>query len=114
MVRADRLEPDREQVVDREDARGRGPLLVPERLDRPDTAPGEVLRHALNEHAAEPSAGELAEHPGRHQKHRIGADRTRRKGDRPGHVLWGSEEHISGWRAIDVEQLSATAPFKEH
>jgi hypothetical protein len=91
MVRADRLEAHCEQVVNRENAGGRGPLLVTKGLDRPHAAPGEVLRHALNEHAAKASAGELAEDPGRHEENGVSADRARGKGDRPGHVLWGSE-----------------------
>lgn len=91
MVRPDRLEADGEQVVNRENAGGRGPLLVTEGFDRPHAAPGEVLRHALNEHAAKAAAGELAEDPGRHEENGVRADRARGKGDRPGHVLWGSE-----------------------
>jgi hypothetical protein len=91
VMRPDRLEADREQVVNRQNAGRRGPLLVPEGFDRPDAAPGEVLRHALNEHAAQPPARELAEHPGRHEENGVRTDRTRGKGDRPGHVLWGSE-----------------------
>src|ERR1700743_1607073 len=114
VVRADGLEADREQVVDREDARGRGPLLVPEGLDRPYAAPGEGLRHALNEHAAEAATGKLAEHPRGHEQHGVRAHRARREGDGPGHVLWGSVENISGRHAVDVKELSATAPFKEH
>lgn len=91
MVRPDRLEADREQVVDREDAGGRGPLLVTEGLDRTHTAAREILRHALDEHAAEAAAGELAEHPRRHEQDGVRTDGARGKGDRPGHVLWGSE-----------------------
>ena len=91
MVRPDRLEADREQVVDRKYAAGRGPLLVAEGLDRTHPAAAEVLRHALDEHAAETAAGELAEHPRRHEQNGVRTDRARGKGDRPGHVLWGSE-----------------------
>ena len=91
VMRPDRLEADGEQVVNRQNAGRRGPLLVPEGLDGPDPAPGEVLRHALNEHAAEAAPGEFTEHPRRHEEHGVRADRAGGKGDRPRHVLWGSE-----------------------
>jgi hypothetical protein len=91
VVRPERLEADRQQVVNWENAGRRGPLLVTKSLDRPHAASGEVLRHALNEHAAKAAARELAEHPGRHEENGVRTDGARGKGDRPGHVLWGSE-----------------------
>jgi len=114
VVRADRLEADGEQVIDRENARGSGPLLVAECLDRAHAATREVLGHALDEHAPETAAGELAEDARGHQQHSIRAHRARRKGDRPRHVLRRREKHIRRWDPVDVEDLPATAPLEQY
>jgi len=114
VVRPDRLETDRQQVLHREHA-GRGrPLLVTEGLDRPDTAPGEVLGHALNEHSPEAAAGKLTEHPRGHQQDRVGTDRARREGDRSGHVQRRGVKNIGGRHAVDIKDLAAAAPFEQH
>jgi uncharacterized protein (TIGR03083 family) len=114
VVRPDRLEPDRQQVFNREHASRGRPLLVTEGLDRPDTPPGEVLGHALNEHPPEAAAGELTEHPRGHQQDRVGTDRARREGDRPGHVQRRCVKNIRGRYAVDIKDLAAAAPFEQH
>src|SRR5215472_16571649 len=86
VVWPDGLEPDGEQVVDGQHARRLGPLLVAERLDGPDATPGQVFGHSLDEHPPKTAAGELAEHPRRHQQHRVRAYRAGGKCDRPRHI----------------------------
>jgi len=105
VVRPDGLEADRQEVL--------RPLLVTEGLDRPDTSPGEVLRHSLDEHPSQAATGELAEHPRGHEQHRVGTDRTRGEGDRSWHVQRRSIKDVGGGDAVDVEQLSAAAPFEQ-
>jgi hypothetical protein len=114
VVRANGLEADREQVIDREHAGRRGPLLVAEGLDRADAPAGEILGHALNEHSPETTAGELAQHAGRHQQYRVRAHRARRKGDRSGHVLRRREKDVRGRDSIDVKDFSTAAPFEQN
>jgi uncharacterized protein (TIGR03083 family) len=114
MVRADGLEADRQQVLDGEHTGGGRPLLVTKGLDRPDTPPGEVLRHALYEHPSQAAAGELAEHPRGHEQDRVGTHRTGGEGDRSWHVQRRSIKDVGGRDSVDVEELAAAAPFKQH
>jgi uncharacterized protein (TIGR03083 family) len=114
VVRPDRLEADRQQVLHREHA-GRGrPLLITEGLDRADAPPGEVLGHPLDEHPSKAAAGELAQHPRGHQQDRVGTDRAGGEGDRSRHIQRRSVEDIGGRHAVDVKDLAATAPFEQH
>ena len=78
------LKPTDEEEVGRREAARRSPSLVAvaelrvaERLDRLDAALGEVAGDALDEHAAQPAAGERGDHVGGHQQHRVGRDRAR-------------------------------------
>jgi hypothetical protein len=109
----DRLEAHRQEVVNREDARGAGPFLVAEGFDRADAAPRQVLGHALDEHPAKSATGEFGEHPRRHQQDRVSADRAGGKGDGSWHVLRRGEQYVGGWHAVNIENLSAAAPLKQ-
>ena len=82
-VRPDRLEArPREEVGRRQAARlvadlvDLAELRVAERLDRLHAALRHVARHALDEHPAQPAAGERRHDVGRHQQHRVGRDRA--------------------------------------
>src|SRR5580692_7158701 len=114
VMRTDRLEPHREQVIHRQHAGRRLPAAVAEGLDRLDPAPGQVLGHGLYEHPADPAAGELAEQVRGHEQHRVGTDRAGRKGHRARDVLRGREQHVSGGDAVDIRDLPAAAPFEQH
>ena len=76
MVRADCLEPHRQQIVSGQNAGSLRTPQVPEGFDRLDTPAGEVLGHALDQHPAQPAAGELIEDVGGHQQDGIGTDRA--------------------------------------
>ena len=58
-MRADGLEPDRQQVVDGHDTGWLRPLVVAESLNGLDAAPVEILGESLDQHPAESAAGEL-------------------------------------------------------
>ena len=114
MVRPDRFEPHGQQVVRGQHARDAVPAQVAERLDCLDSAPGQVLGDALDQHPAQPAALEFGENAGRHQQDRITADRAGRKGDRSGHIQRRGIEDITGRYAVHIGNFSAAAPFEKH
>jgi hypothetical protein len=114
VVRADRLESHREQVIHREHAGRRLPAPVAEGLDGPHPAPGKVLGHGLDQHPADTAARELAEQVSGHEQYRVGAYRAGGEGDRAGHVLGRREKHVPGGHPVDIGDLAAAAPLEQH
>src|SRR5580704_15589613 len=112
-VRADRLEAHREQVVRGQHAGQPLGTQVTERLDGLHPAPGQILGDPLDQHPAQAAAGELAQDAGRHQQHRVRADRARREGQRARHVHRRRVQHVAGRRPVHVGDLPATAPFEQ-
>src|SRR5215469_9142362 len=113
-MRPDGLEANGEQVFRRRHAAQSVRLEITERLDRPDPPSAQVLHHALNEHPAEAAARELGEYLSGHQQHGVSAYRTGREGDRPRDVLGRRIEYIPGRYAVDIDDLSATAPLQQN